>query len=159
MCWLLGSFGDGQTPTDNRIVGSRYDDDEVSPAGKANVATRGVLGIEALVVTVLTLVIDSIQTDEYHDHDDFDVDDNDDDKNDDLGQIQGDAHPVFQPDDYHDYDNDGQNADDDNDDNDDDLSQGQGDAGPVVDRQVYEADLYRGCVHVDLEQGDDDDNY
>merc|ERR1719209_2670011 len=52
-------------------------------ASEANVATGGVLGIKALVVTVLT------------------------------------------------------------------LSQGQGDAGPVVDRQVYEADLYRGCVHVD----------
>ena len=114
-------IGDGRTRRDNYILGLRYDDDEVSPAGEANVATRGVLGIEALVVTVLALVIDSIQTDEYYDYDDYDVDDNGDCK-------------------------------------DDDLSQGESDAGPVVDRQVYEADLYRGCVHVDLEQ-EDDDNY
>ena len=32
------------------------DNNEVSPASEANVATRGVLGIEALVVTILTLV-------------------------------------------------------------------------------------------------------
>jgi hypothetical protein len=55
----------------------------VSPASEANVATRGVLGIKALVITVVS------------------------------------------------------------------LSQGEGDARPVVDRQVDEADLDRGCVHVD----------
>ena len=49
-------------------------------------------------------------------------------------------------------------VDDNGDCKDDDLSQGQSDAGPVVDRQVYEADLYWGCVHVDLEYAEDDDN-
>ena len=33
------------------------DDDEVEPASEANVTTRGVLGIEALVIAVLSLVI------------------------------------------------------------------------------------------------------
>ena len=44
--------------------------------------------------------------------------------------------------------------DDDVNGNDFNLSQGERDAGPVVDRQVDEADLYRGRVHVDLQQQD-----
>ena len=45
---------------DDDYIEDYDDDDEVLPAGKANVATWGVLGIKALVVTVLTLVIDML---------------------------------------------------------------------------------------------------
>ena len=67
--WQSGAlFYDNDEDDDGCVEDTEEDDDDddVEPAGEANVTTRGVLGVEALVITVVSLGIADSVNDWHH---------------------------------------------------------------------------------------------